>query len=143
MKKKRLIESINHFFSASGKCTMKVYDELDMSQLTIKQIEHLKIINSCDALTFSKLAEITSLSKPTVTEMINKFIKMDCVYKKRSTEDARTYFIRLTERGTQIASAHETSVDILAQQIRENLSDDEIDILIQLIDKIRITESAK
>lgn len=120
---------------------MRVFGELDMSQLTIKQIEHLNIINSCDNLTFGKLAEITALSKPTVTEMINKFIKLGCVYKERSPVDARTYYIKLTERGYKIANAHETSVDILAEQIRANLTEKEIDTLVDLIAKIRISES--
>ncbi|WP_243684757.1 MarR family transcriptional regulator [Methanosarcina barkeri] len=43
-------------------------------------------------MTFSRLARITRNSKPTITEMVNKFVKMDCVYKEKSSKDGRIFF---------------------------------------------------
>ena len=87
-----------------------------MSELTIKQIEQLKVIKDHKRITHSELVEITNLSKPTITEMINKFIKNGCAVKEKSPTDKRSYYVKLTDRGLKIAKSNELSLEKLIQK---------------------------
>lgn len=140
MEDSELIESLNHFFKVSGRCSLKIYKELEMSELTIKQIEQLKVIRDHKSLTHSELVEITNLSKPTVTEMINKFIKNGCAVKEKSSTDKRSYYIKLTDRGLKIAKSNELSLEKLIQKMLSSLTKDEIKTFIKLVKKIPLTE---
>ncbi len=101
--------------------------------LTIKQINYLKIIDSKYRVTFSELAQETNHSKPTITEVINNFITLDCVYRERSQEDRRVFYIYLTPKGKSIARTQETTQLKLIERIQKNLSDDEIRQFITLL----------
>lgn len=132
-----LLETCINFFKIKGECSCKVIDELDMSGLTIKQIEYLKQIDKHEHVTSSELARIFDLSKPSVTEMVKKFINIDCVYKKQCPVDGRVHYLELTERGKRIANADELTITKLVDKIIDSLNEDEIDGLIELIGKIR------
>lgn len=104
--------------------------------LTIKQITYLKIIDSRYRITFSELAQETNHSKPTITEVINNFISLDCVYRVRSQEDRRVFYIYLTPKGKSIARTQETTQLKLIERIQKNLSDDEIKQFISLLKRV-------
>jgi len=111
-----------------------------MSELTIKQIEQLRVIRDHESITHSELVEITNLSKPTVTEMVNKFIKNGCAVKEKSPTDKRSYYIKLTDRGLKIAKSNELSLEKLIQKMLSSLTEDEIKTFIKLVKKIPLTE---
>lgn len=136
-KRSALLVAYKNLMNVQGVCSLAVFNDLGLSQLTMKQIEYLKTIHKYDDLTFSQLAEIFNLSKPTVSEMIIKFIKMDCVYKEQSQNDGRVYFIRLTEKGEYMAKVEQHKADMAVDRIFNSLTDQEIDALIELLEKIR------
>lgn len=105
-------------------------------KLTNKQIAYLKIIDSKYRITFSELAQETNHSKPTITEVINNFIKLNCVYRERSQEDRRVFYIYLTPKGKSIARTQETIQLKLIERIQESLSDDEIRQFITLLKRV-------
>ena len=88
-------------------------------------------------MTFTRLAEITRNSKPTVTEMINRFVGMECVYRERSSCDGRVLFIRLTEKGRRIARVEEASLALLVSRLEGSLDSDDLDRLFRIIRNIR------
>ncbi|MDN5307203.1 MAG: hypothetical protein PWP16_566 [Eubacteriaceae bacterium] len=105
-------------------------------ELTMNQIKYLKIIDARFRVTFSELAEETKNSKPTITETINRFITQGCVYRERSAEDRRVYYIYLTPKGKSIARAQEKTKLRLIERIQENLTDDEMKQFITLLNKV-------
>lgn len=113
-------------------------EELNSSaqKLTSKQINYLKIIDSKYRVTFSELAQETNHSKPTITEVVNKFIMQNCVYRERSEEDRRVFYIYLTPKGKSIARTQETIQLKLIERIQRNLSDDEIIQFITLLRRV-------
>lgn len=135
--KERLFETCIKFFKIKGECSCKVIDALDMSGLTIKQVEYLKQIDKHEHVTSSELAKIFDLSKPSVTEMVKKFINLDCVYKKQCHNDGRVHFLELTEKGKKIANVDELTISRLVDKIVLSLDNNEIEELIQLIGKIK------
>jgi DNA-binding MarR family transcriptional regulator len=69
--------------------------------------------------------------------MINKFIDYGCVYKKKSDEDKRVYYIYLTEEGAKIANTEERTRIKVVQRINKSLDEHEIMLLTEILNKIR------
>lgn len=105
-------------------------------EMTLKQVYYLRIIDQKDRVTFSQLAQETCNSKPTITELISKFISMDCVYRERSAEDRRVYYIYLTTKGKSIARAQERTKIRFIEHIRNSLTEAELNQFITLLNKI-------
>lgn len=120
-----------------GECSCKLTNELNMSELTLRQIEYIKKIGKYEYITITGLAEILDLSKPSITQMIKKFINLDCVYKSQCLEDGRVQYIYLTERGKYIAGFEDLEIKRLVERILERLDEDETNVLINILIKIK------
>lgn len=136
-KKEHLLIVFEKLVKIKSECSCEIFSECGLSDITVKQIGYLKAIDEYEEVTFSRLAKITRNSKPTITEMVNKFVKMDCVCKERSLDDGRIYYIRLTEKGQMIARAENRALMKLIEKIADSLNDDEMDALIDILGKIR------
>lgn len=136
-KEQRLFEAYSKLMTVQGDCVSKVCELNDIAEMTVKQINYLQIIDQNDNLTFSKLAEITKITKPSVSDLINKLQAFNCVYKEKCTRDGRVSYIRLTEKGMNIARHKNTAVKNLINRIMESLTNDEIELLIQLFNKVK------
>lgn len=77
-----LFSVFNGFMRIKTECRFCVIDKYNISQLTLKQIEYLKKFDEHEYVTISQLAEDLNLSKPSITEMVKKFIQLDCVKKE-------------------------------------------------------------
>jgi len=135
--KDKLYETYSGLMKVKGECSCKLINELNMSELTLRQIEYIKKIGKYDELTISKLAEVLNLSKPSITEMIKRFVKLDCVYKKQCKDDGRVQYIFLTERGKSIASFEDLEIKRLVDKIAASLNEDEINDLINILLKVK------
>ena len=131
-----LLEAYEHLHQVRGECSCEITDECGVKDFTIKQIEYLKIIDHNDDVTFSRFAELTKTSKPTVSELINRFIKLDCVYKEKSPDDGRVFHIYLTQKGQDIARVEQSTMLKVVDRIMASLSDEEVDMLITLFRKV-------
>ena len=135
-KKHELYQAYLRLLEIGGSCGASIAHECQAETMTPKQIYYLKIIDHNDDMTFSKLAHYTSNSKPTVTEMINRFIANGCVYKEKSANDKRVCYIHLTPKGKRIARAEEMTQIKLIERIESCLSEEEVSLLISLLNKL-------
>ena len=133
----RLLEAFDNLFRIRNECSCGVLSDCGLSDITVKQVRYLKVIDENGDVTFTRLAEITRTSKPTVTEMVNRFEKMDCVCREPCADDGRIQYIRLTDRGQMIARAEEETLRRVIDRMTESLSDHEIDVLIDILRKVR------
>jgi DNA-binding MarR family transcriptional regulator len=69
--------------------------------------------------------------------MINKFVRMECVYRERSSDDGRMFYIRLTEKGQIIARSEQNSLLKLIEKMADSLDEKDMDDLIQILRKVR------
>ncbi|MCT4621732.1 MAG: MarR family transcriptional regulator [Marinisporobacter sp.] len=134
--KKELEKGIANLFKLKGECYMHIIHDLELSEMSIKQINYLKKFKASEGITTSQLADILNLSKPTVTEMVKKFIKMDCVYKESCHMDKRVYYLKLTDKGRNIVNIEQKTIAYLAQQLENRLEEEEIETLIDILSKI-------
>jgi DNA-binding MarR family transcriptional regulator len=132
-----LCEVFENLIRVKNECSCSVFSECGVSDMTVKQIAYLKTIDEQDEVTFSRLAEITRNSKPTITEMINKFVRMECVYRERCPDDGRILYIRLTEKGKRIAQAEHFALRTMIEQMVNSLDENETDLLIGILQKVR------
>jgi len=132
-----LFEVFENLIRIRNECSCTILSECGLSDMTIKQIAYLKVIDEHGDVTFSRLAEITRNSKPTITEMINKFVRMECVYRKPCTDDKRILYIRLTDKGQKIAQAEHNALRRVIERMMDSLDEDEMDFLIGILQKIR------
>ena len=84
----------------------------------------------------SRFAEILNISKPSVTEIVNKLANLNCVKKVKSPDDGRMFYIELTEKGKNISQVSTLAEQRLVDIILRTLDDSEIDMFVMLIRKL-------
>jgi DNA-binding MarR family transcriptional regulator len=131
-----LFQALNDLMRVKNECSCSILSECGVSSLTVRQIAYLKTIDGQEVVTFSRLAEITNNSKPTITEMVNRFEQMECVSRERSPDDGRVLFIRLTEKGRRIAHAEQAALRQIVKRILDSLDENEQELLIRLLEKV-------
>jgi len=136
-KNEHLLEVLEHLLMLKNECSGSVFSECGLSDMTVRQMAYLKVIDEQGDVTFSRLAEITNNSKPTITEMVNKFVSRECVYREPCRNDGRILYIRLTDKGKKIAQAEQAALRRMAVRMAESLDDHELDLLIGLLEKVR------
>jgi DNA-binding MarR family transcriptional regulator len=132
-----LFEALENLLRAKNECSSRILSECGLSDMTVRQIAYLKTIDEEGEVTFTRLAEITRNSKPTITEMVNKFVRRECVYREPCREDGRVLYIRLTEKGQRIAQAEDDALRQVIDRMMENLDEREQELLIRLLEKVR------
>jgi DNA-binding MarR family transcriptional regulator len=132
-----LLEAFENLIRIRNECSLTIFSECGLSDMTVKQIAYLKTIDEQGEVTFSRLAEITRNSKPTITEMINKFVRMQCVYRERCPEDGRILYIRLTEKGQKIAKAEHNAMRQVVERMIDALNEHDRDLLVEILQKVR------
>jgi DNA-binding MarR family transcriptional regulator len=133
----QLFEAFQHLLRMKNECSCSIFSECGLSDMTVKQIAYLKLIDEEGEVTFSRLAEVTRISKPTVTEMINKYVRMECVYREPCLNDGRCQYIRLTEKGRRIATAEQAALRRVVERMIESLDEHEQELLLELLRKVR------
>lgn len=132
-----LREVLERLLAIKNECSCSIFSECGLSDMTVRQIAYLKAIDEQGEITFSRLAEITNNSKPTITETINRFVRMECVYREPCRDDRRILYIRLTEKGRKIAQADQTAMRRVIERMIESLDENELDFLIRILQKVR------
>ena len=135
-KREELLKAYQNLMTINGECRSKVFGMYSIAEMTVKQINYLKIIDNYDNMTFSKLAEITKITKPSVTDLINKLQGLGCIYKEKCAEDGRVSYIRLTEKGINIARHESTAVKNLIDRMMKSLNNEEVKELIKIFNAV-------
>jgi len=131
-----LFEVFERLFAIRDECSCEILSECGLGDVTAKQIAYLKVIDGHGDVTFSRFAEITRNSKPTVSEMVDRFVRMECVYRQRSPEDGRVTYIRLTEKGRMLANADRNALYRLVERMVRTLDENEVDLLVEILSKV-------
>lgn len=90
-----------------------------------------------NGMTMSKLSEALMVSNGNVTQLVNRLIDDGLVTKKVDAEDRRFATVRLTRKGRQLFDSVAAANMRWADQMFEQVSEEEIDGLIQLLGTLR------
>ena len=132
----RLFNAFNRFMQIKTECRFQVIHKYDIFHFTIKQIEYLKKFDGRQYITISQLAEELSLSKPSITEMVKKFIQLDCLKKERCSHDARVYYLFLTDKGKRIARLEQIANEQFIRRMGKSLNEEDIELLTEILLKV-------
>jgi len=135
-KREQIYIAVKKFHGLAHECNLELSDSLGMSELQLNQLHYLNIIDRTVSLTFTQLAELLNVTKPSVTEIINKLIRLNCVEKIQSPDDGRIFYIELTEKGRNIAQISTLAEQRVVDIILEHFDDTEIETFITLIRKL-------
>ena len=80
------------------------------------------------------------LSKPTITEIINKFFDAKLIVKENCVDDKRKYFVRLTKRGELLAKSNVLESKKAVGKMFDKLSNTEIDNLVKIFNKFEVED---
>ncbi len=136
MEREEVRKAFNRFLKMYFNSSKEVYEEINFKEITGRQFKYLKLIREHEKATFSELATLFNISKPTLTETIQKFLAAKLVKKTQSKTDQRVYYISLTKRGEILAMTNELESKRAVEKIYERLSDDEIKTAVTLFNKM-------
>jgi len=136
-REEHLLEVLENLLRIRDECSSSIFSECGLAGMTVKQVAYLKVIDEQGDVTFSRLAKITDNAKPTVTEMVNRFVRMACVYREPCRDDGRVLYIRLTDKGKKIAQAEQDALRMVIGRMTESLDEHEMDLLLEILQKVR------
>lgn len=84
------------------KRAMELFDNSDLSKLSVNHADYLEVIKKKGSPTLSDIAQELNYSKPSVTIMVNKLIDQGFVNKVQSNEDKRVFYVELTDLGKDL-----------------------------------------
>ncbi|NLZ30637.1 MAG: winged helix-turn-helix transcriptional regulator [Methanomicrobiales archaeon] len=132
----RLFEVFDRLFAIKEECSSEIFSECGLDDMTARQVAYLRAIDEHHDVTFSRLAEITSNSKPTITEMVNRFVRMECAYRQKCPDDGRVTYIRLTRKGRMIANSEQNALYRMIDRVVRALDEGEVDLLLEILKKV-------
>ncbi|NLB00170.1 MAG: MarR family transcriptional regulator [Methanomicrobiales archaeon] len=135
-RREHLFEVFDRLIAIKNECSSEIISECGLTDVTVKQVAYLKVIDGHRDMTFSELAGITGTSKPTVTEMVNRFTRMECAYRQKCPDDGRVTYIRLTEKGRMLANAEEYALHRMIERMVQMLDENEVDLLVEILRKV-------
>ncbi len=135
-RREQLFSEFEKLIRIRNECSCRIFSECGLPDMTVRQVAYLRTIDGQGDVTFSRLAEITQNSKPTITEMINRFVRMECVYRESCPEDKRILYIHLTDKGKKIAQAEQAALRQVIEQMTDSLDENELDLLIEILQKV-------
>jgi DNA-binding MarR family transcriptional regulator len=106
------------------------------AELSMRQVYYLETILRMEAPTFGDVAQKLSLTKPSVTAIVDKLIQKGYVEKVQSEKDRRTYHIVPTSKAAEFAQLHENTHRLMAQVLTQNLNEAEIQQMAVLLKKV-------
>ena len=131
-----VLNTVEMISQLMGELESKAFEQEGFSEITMHQMLYLETIGRLNEPTFGELADQLGVTRPSVSGLIKKLIKMGYVEKNQSAEDGRVYYLKLTESGLRFNELHNEVHRLLAHRITKNLDQNEIIALEGLLEKI-------
>ena len=126
---------INIILHKSELLEEEIKQKSDLKNLTSKQLYCLELIYEMKNPALSELATGLSITKPSVTVMIDRLEDKDYIYKVKSDKDRRSAHVHLTEKGIEAAKLHTNVHNTFAKRLTKELTESEQSILKVLLNK--------
>ena len=121
----QLLAFINTLDISLKKLQREVGDNSGFAKLTIHQLQYIDAIGALGQPTITQVAGKLHITKASVTNGINKLIRLGYVTKNQSSQDKRVYHVSLTAEAAQIVDAKYRALKDYGEFIRSALSAEE------------------
>lgn len=99
----------------------------------------LTIVAENDGITQRELAEILDVRPSSLTAMVGKMEQFGFVERKQDDKDQRVMHIYITDSGREVETKSKSVIQELVDSIFKNLSDEEIEQMLTITEKISKT----
>ena len=103
--------------------------------LSKTQLQIVKTLNVANHKSASSLSEVLHLSRPAITQQVDKLIQMELVSRQTDSKDRRAVDIGLTETGQELVASYEEYILARQANILNNFTYDERDIFNRSLEK--------
>ena len=91
--------------------------------ISLSQMHLLEVVGNHGSLRMKELSEKLGVTTGTLTVMVHRLVTKDYITKQRDTEDRRSFFVELTERGKKEYENHHHMHGHLIEEIVATLGD--------------------
>ncbi len=106
------------------------------SGITLQQMHTLEVIGSNQGIRMKEITEKLGIVTGTLTVMIDRLTRLNLVRRVVNTNDKRSFYIELTDEGAKLYQEHGHHHDMLAEELTHDLTEEEKDTLIKLLEKL-------
>ena len=131
-----LINSIEKISNMIEKLQNKYFSDSKLSNLSVKQMLYISLISKMNKPTVTELASKLQVTKPTVTNTINRLIDLGYIIKRQDLNDRRFFHLFLSEKGANIIKSKNEANKIFSEKIFSYLNKNELSQIIRIMDKI-------
>jgi len=140
MEKEEVRLAMNKFLKMYFESCEEVYNEINFGRITGRQFKFLKEIHLRKEVTLTELSKHFKVSKPYMTEVVNKFEESKIIERTKSKNDKRVSFITLTEIGRTLATSNILESARAVEKIYRKLSQNEIENLVLAFHRFGVEE---
>ena len=108
----------------------------EIATLSLVQVQYLELIAQRPGITPTQLAAEFCVRKPTVTNVLNQLVTRRLILKQQDAQDRRMMRLRISQHAQDFFDFRHSTYRRFAERIEESLSDNEIETLIALFEKI-------
>ena len=114
----RLEKSPLHLLHRAGQCAAEIFQmELGSGDITPRQFAVLVTVSQNEGLSQTHLVERTGIDRSTLADVVRRMLKKGLLQRRRTSEDARAYAVKLTDEGWRVLK----SVDPLARKVDDKI----------------------
>lgn len=134
---KSLYPLVNNFFEIFKSLHQRSYHKTEDKCLYPGQPKLLALIKANEGITQKDLSEKSFVTPATITGMLNKLEANHYVYRVPDEADKRVMRVYLTPEGSHLAEQGELFLKKMTTQLFDGFTDEEIQSLITLTDKMK------
>ena len=128
-----IVETIVYLYTESRRLTKQAAREIG---LTGPQLTVLKLLDTLGDVSLSSLSERIRAQNSTVTGIIDRMEREGLVLRERSTSDRRVVYIRLTDKGRELARSVPVEPMEIFRTVLSTLSRDDTRDLLRVLGKL-------
>lgn len=141
--KTKLEASPVHLLHRAGQAASEIFAELLGEELTPRQYAVLVTVANNEGLSQTDLVARTGIDRSTLADVVRRMIKKGLVLRKRTKQDARTYAVKLSDRGWAALRAAEPAAAEADKRLLDTLSPQQRTLLIEALNQIVDASSAQ
>jgi DNA-binding MarR family transcriptional regulator len=107
--------------------------------LTHAQFDIIATLGNTNGMSYKELGDKTLITKGTLTGVIERLEQKGCVERCRSTDDKRSFSVRLTPEGEAVFDKVFPSMTAQGQQLFSGFSDDDFTALEKTLSRLKKT----
>jgi DNA-binding MarR family transcriptional regulator len=103
-----LLQSPIHLLHRAGQCAVDLFHaEMGDRDLTPRQLAVLMTVASDEGASQTKLVDATGIDRSTLADLVRRLQRKGLLQRRRRSDDARAYAVKLTDEGHRVLRAAE------------------------------------